>query len=372
MAAQRENVIRLAEQLLQEGRRLEARSLLVRYIRQDTASAQGWWLLSRLVTDEKQQMDCLERVLMLDPDHSPARALLTKLKEGSASGPSAPPFFESTSFGGSMQGTVSAGRGPETDSATSSFSRPQPVQQASARRRSSKMPEWILPASLFLVLLCVSIGGFGFITVLQMQQQAVPLFAFQPMEGMPVSAPLTLPPTWTATITETPVPSRTPLPMEMPGSVPTFAINTLVRPVGPVTGLFAPDFTLKNVVSGNQVSMSDFNGRPVVIFFWATWCPHCANEMSPMQKVYTSYKGRGLAVLAVDVGESAAQARSYRSSRGLTFTVLNDSNQAVAGTYHISAFPTNFFIDRDGRIASIIVGELGYANLNSKVQSLLP
>ena len=148
-------------------------------------------------------------------------------------------------------------------------------------------------------------------------------------------------------------------------------INTLVRPVGPSIGKFAPDFSLKNVNSGSTVSLSDYNGQPVIIFFWATWCPHCANEVSTVQSVYGEYKDKGLVVLALDVGESAAKARSYRSAHNLTFTILNDLGQAVATKYHVTAFPTHFFVASNGQISSIVVGEVNDAILVSKIGPLV-
>jgi peroxiredoxin len=367
MAGAQGNVFQHAEQLLREGRELEARSLLVEYIRQDPTSVHAWWLLSQLLKEEGQQMDCLERVLMFDPNHVPARTRLTKFKEELASEPSAPPFFKPSAPDTLRQETTSVNRDLEIAPAAA-LSQPRPIQRNSMPGRSSARMDWILLITSFMILMCIVIGGFGFMAATQLQLPTIPLFASQPTAVPAAYVPQTLPPTWTATVTRTPLPSATLISAETSGySTP----DQLFKLTGPLTGFFVPSFTLKDVVSGNQVSISNYNGHPVIIFFWATWCPHCANEMSPMQSVYKEYKDKGLAVLAVDVGESAAQARSYRNSHSLTFMVLNDSNQAVARQYHITAFPTNFFVYSSGRISSIVVGEFSYASLNSEVKSLL-
>ncbi len=256
------------------------------------------------------------------------------------------------------------GKGPEA----SSSKWPPPVQRTSKPDKLSARMDWILLIASFLILMCIIVGGFGFLVLTQSRQQLVPLFAVQPTEDLAVYAPQTLPPTWTATITNTPFPSATFIPAYTPGlSTP----NPLIKQTGPITGLFAPDFLLNDVISGNQVRLSNYNGQPVLLFFWATWCPHCANEVSSVQSVYGEYKDKGLVILAVDVGESAAKARSYRSAHSLTFTMLNDSSQTVATGYRVTGFPTHFFVASNGQISSIVVGEINHASLVSRVKSLL-
>ena len=252
------------------------------------------------------------------------------------------------------------GKGPEA----SSSKRPHPIQRTSKPNKLSAQMDWILLIASFLILMCIIVGGFGFLVLTQSRQQLVPLFAEQPMGDPMTHARQTLPPTWTATITNTPFPSATFIPAYTPRlSIP----NPLIKQTGPITGLFAPDFLLNDVISGNQVSLSNYNGQPVLLFIWATWCPHCANEVSSVQSVYGEYKGKGLVILAVDVGESVAKARSYRSARCLTFTMLNDSSQTVATKYRVTGFPTHFFVASNGQISSIVVGEINQASLVSKL-----
>jgi len=256
------------------------------------------------------------------------------------------------------------GKGPEA----SSSKRPHPIQRTSKPNKLSAQMDWILLIGSFLILMCIIVGGFGFLVLTQSRQQLVPLIADQQMGDPTAYAPQTLPPTWTATITNTPFPSATFIPAYTPGLSTS---NPLIKQTGPITGLLAPDFLLNDVISGNQVRLSNYNGQPVLLFFWATWCPHCANEVSSVQSVYGEYKGNGLVILAVDVGESAAKARSYRSAHSLTFTMLNDSSQTVATGYRVTGFPTHFFVASNGQISSIVVGEINHASLVSKVKSLL-
>ncbi len=239
------------------------------------------------------------------------------------------------------------------------------AEQGTSRPQPSARMDWILLFAGFLFLMCMVAGGFGILVLNQSQQQAGPIPALQTTEDPAAYVPQTLPPTWTPTVTQPPRPSATFIPgWETPTPGPVFKI------AGPSLGLSAPDFIL-NDLSGNQVSMSNYNGQAVLLLFWATWCPHCLNEIASVQSVYQKYKDNGFVVLAIDVGESTAKARNYRSAHGLTFVILNDSSRTVATHYHVTGFPTHFFVAPNGQISSIAVGEVNQAGLDSKVKALL-
>ena len=80
MQTRGDSFLRHIEGLVKEGKKDEARPLLAAYVQRHPESARAWWLLSLLLTDEKQQTDCLERVLQLDPDSALARTRLAKIK----------------------------------------------------------------------------------------------------------------------------------------------------------------------------------------------------------------------------------------------------------------------------------------------------
>ena len=121
------------------------------------------------------------------------------------------------------------------------------------------------------------------------------------------------------------------------------------------TGEPAPDFQLKNL-DGQSVSLSDFQGKPVLINFWASWCSPCRDEMPYLQQIYEEWSGRGLVVLAINIGESPAEAKSFLKTHNLSLPVLLDTKQAVAGKYNIRGIPTTFFIDSGGIIQQKIIG----------------
>lgn len=124
-------------------------------------------------------------------------------------------------------------------------------------------------------------------------------------------------------------------------------------------GNAAPDFTLKTI-NGEDLSLSSFKGKPIVLNFWATWCEPCKEEMPHFQQAYDRYsKTNGLIVLAVNMNETADKASAFFSEYKLTFPSLIDDNQSVTvGKYGIIGLPTTYFIDSKGVIRYVKIGPL--------------
>jgi len=123
----------------------------------------------------------------------------------------------------------------------------------------------------------------------------------------------------------------------------------------PQVGKLAPDFQLPNL-EGQAMSLSDFRGKPVLVNFWATWCPPCRAEMPYLQQVYEEWSYKGLVVLAINIGESPPTVKDFIQSGNFSFPVLLDINQDIALEYNIRGIPTTFLIDKDGIIQAIKVG----------------
>lgn len=119
----------------------------------------------------------------------------------------------------------------------------------------------------------------------------------------------------------------------------------------------APDFRLQNL-AGEEVSLSDFRGRPVLINFWATWCGPCRDEMPFIQGVFEDkeWSDQGLVILAVNLGEAPAKVGEFMEEYGLTFPVLLDARQDAAKAYNVRGIPATFFIDKNGIIKDRQIG----------------
>jgi len=117
----------------------------------------------------------------------------------------------------------------------------------------------------------------------------------------------------------------------------------------------APDFQLQTP-DGQDISLSNLRGKPVLINFWATRCPPCIYEMPFLQQVYEEWSGKGLVVLAINSEDSASKISEFMQSNNFSFTALLDPGGSIALKYGIRYIPTTFLINKDGIIQGIKTG----------------
>jgi peroxiredoxin len=136
--------------------------------------------------------------------------------------------------------------------------------------------------------------------------------------------------------------------------------------VPPKTSQLAPSFVAKNL-KGEVVELSDFNGKVVLLNFWATWCGACIEEMNSMQNLYTTLQADGVEVLAVSIDRwNEDRIQEYVKSKKLTFQVLLDQDQKVRKKYHVMGIPTSYLIDGDGKIRGYASGARSWDSLDSQ------
>jgi peroxiredoxin len=135
-------------------------------------------------------------------------------------------------------------------------------------------------------------------------------------------------------------------------------IDRLLRDMGvtKVPHLAPPvDFNLLDL-NGNKIVLSGLKGKIVFLNFWATWCPPCREEMPSMQKLYTRFKDKDFAMLAVSVKEPAPVVKKFFKDYSLTFTALLDSDGELMTSYGVRAIPATYILDRDGAIVGKAFG----------------
>jgi len=135
---------------------------------------------------------------------------------------------------------------------------------------------------------------------------------------------------------------------------------------------YAPNFTLQTI-SDETVSLSDFRGKPVMLTFWKINCAACQFQMPFTQAFYDEQSGKTIAVLTINVGDSASAAQDYVTSRKLTFPVLIDRQGKVAQIYGLPGVPVTFLIDSEGIVKAYKIGAFqSQEEMESAIESVFP
>ncbi|UCE63013.1 MAG: TlpA family protein disulfide reductase [Nitrospirota bacterium] len=138
-------------------------------------------------------------------------------------------------------------------------------------------------------------------------------------------------------------------------------------------GSVSPAFQLLDL-KGNQISLSDYNGKVVLLNFWATWCAPCRVEMPAMESLYQDLHKEGFEVLAISIDpQGMVVTRPFQEAMGLTFTILHDSDFRVGAAYGARTLPMTYLIDRKGIIRQRIFGARDWNGMDARqlIRSLL-
>ena len=133
---------------------------------------------------------------------------------------------------------------------------------------------------------------------------------------------------------------------------------------------YAQDFTL-TTLQGEQVSLSDYKGKIVILNFWTSWCGPCKEEMPHMQSF--SEKHSDVAMLAVnltsmDLGLDAV--KQFVEEYRLTFPILLDEADVVGKAYNILTIPTSYMIDPEGRVFKEVIGPMDETMMEDLISTL--
>jgi peroxiredoxin len=120
-------------------------------------------------------------------------------------------------------------------------------------------------------------------------------------------------------------------------------------------GSLAPGFVLQDL-EGNEVSLSDYLGKDVLLNFWATWCGPCRVEMPLFERTYEEYRDQGFVILGINFDEPEKAVKEFQEEFGLTFPILLDPGAEAQNLYRIPGYPSSIFVDSDGNVRRIHIG----------------
>lgn len=127
----------------------------------------------------------------------------------------------------------------------------------------------------------------------------------------------------------------------------------------------AADFTV-NDEKGNEIRLSDNFGKPIVLNFWASWCPPCREEMPYFNEVYAENK-RDVVFMMVDLvdgsRETQEKGQNFINDNGFDLPIYFDNQQMAAAIYGITSIPTTIFINEDGEIVLAYHGPMNIESL---------
>ncbi len=140
----------------------------------------------------------------------------------------------------------------------------------------------------------------------------------------------------------------------------------------------APDFAMRLLEVDSASSpepgefrLSDYHGRPVVINFWASWCPPCRQESPAFERLWRRYQDTGIQFVGVDIQDEVSDAEAYVREFGLTFPNGVDPDGAITVEYGVIGLPVTFFIGSSGVVEGRWVGAIPEDKLEEWVRTLL-
>jgi len=140
------------------------------------------------------------------------------------------------------------------------------------------------------------------------------------------------------------------------GSASKSGIGLMPAPLSKVSPSFlAPDTELMDM-DGAKHKLSDFRGKPVIVNFWATWCPPCRDELPSMNRAWAKVEKEGIQMLAVNMGETEETIFPFTGDFPIDFTILLDTSGAYAIDWKVQGLPTTYVVNPDGQVVYQAVG----------------
>ncbi len=124
----------------------------------------------------------------------------------------------------------------------------------------------------------------------------------------------------------------------------------------------APELAVTDL-HGKPLALSEYKGKTVLLDFWATWCGPCRADGPAIEKLYSQYGGKNLAVVGISVSEDRAVVEQFLQGHPHTYPIVLTTENEMPRAYQVREFPTYIIIDPNGNVASAVSGQEGFAEL---------
>ena len=166
-----------------------------------------------------------------------------------------------------------------------------------------------------------------------------------------------------------PAPTDAPAPTAAPAATENAALAATHAPDGAAAAFPSTDFTMYKP-DGTPLKLSDLAGQPIVLNFWATWCPPCRAELPDFQAAYETYGDRVTFVM-LNVSESIETAQAFFAENGYTFPLYADLDDDASNAYGVTGIPTTIMYDAAGNISDSHVGMIDGDTLTEGINKIL-
>lgn len=137
------------------------------------------------------------------------------------------------------------------------------------------------------------------------------------------------------------------------GANPGWAMSPMMSPENPLIKSQAPEFTLSDLNAKSSSFAEIRAGKNAILFFWATWCPHCRTQIKEIQANQEQFLSQNTEIILIDIGEQKQQIVSYLKAAGITLNVYLDQDGQVSDQYKIFGLPTFVFVNRQGIVTAV-------------------
>lgn len=133
----------------------------------------------------------------------------------------------------------------------------------------------------------------------------------------------------------------------------------------------APEFSA-STFSGEQIELAKlYEDRPVILDFWATWCPNCQRDMPVLSRLQEKYKDE-VTVLGVNLREGSQDVEDFHRERNLSFDSVLDESGSISSQYGIAYTNTHVLINTNGEIIDVVTGDIGEGSFISLIEAETP